>query len=153
MFESKYRRCNTGTFLKSDSLFRLLIFVKNKSFFWKHVTTVSKADNSCIESGQWIFLHFYKLLKIRVVGFGMALNNDVTEKFLKKNSKIYTIMKKHSSTLFSTLSLAERVNLTSTVAETLAEDFTPPRQKVFTEAELWNIQRQRRGMVQRRFLS
>ena len=83
----------------------------------------------------------------------MALNNDVTEKFLKKNSKIYTIMKKHSSTLFSTLSLAERVNLTSTVAETLAEDFTPPRKKVFTEAELWNIQRQRRGMVQRRFLS
>jgi hypothetical protein len=61
-------------------------------------------------------------------------------------------MKKHSNTLFSTLSLEERVNLTSTVDETLAEGFPPPRQRIFTAAELWNIQRQRRSIVQRRFL-
>ena len=62
-------------------------------------------------------------------------------------------MKKHSNTLLTSLSVTEIVNLTSTVEETLAEGFTPPRQKVFTEAELWNIQRQRRSMVQRRFLN
>jgi hypothetical protein len=62
-------------------------------------------------------------------------------------------MKKHSNTLFSPLSLAEGVQLTSALDETLAESFAPPRQKVFTEAELWNIQRQNKGMIQRRFLS
>jgi len=62
-------------------------------------------------------------------------------------------MKKHSNTLFSLLSLEEKINLTSSVEEKLAEGFTPTRQKTFTEAELWNIQRQRRTIGQRRFLS
>jgi hypothetical protein len=61
-------------------------------------------------------------------------------------------MKKQSNTLFSTLSLEERVNLTTTVNEILAAGFTPPRQPFFTAAELWNIQRRRRSMVHRRFL-
>lgn len=62
-------------------------------------------------------------------------------------------MKKHSNTVFSLLSLDEKITLTSSVEETLAEGFTPPRKKIFTEAELWNIQRRRRAMLQRRFLS
>jgi hypothetical protein len=61
-------------------------------------------------------------------------------------------MKRQSNTLFSSLSFDERSNLTSTIEETLAEGFTPPRKKIFTEAQLWNIQRQGRQVAQRRFL-
>ncbi len=61
-------------------------------------------------------------------------------------------MKKNSNTLFPQLSLEEKLSLTETVKETLAEGFMPANKKVFTDAELWNIQRQRKAIVQRRFL-
>lgn len=61
-------------------------------------------------------------------------------------------MKKNSNTLFPQLSLEEKLSLTETVKETLAEVFMPANKKVFTDAELWNIQRQRKAIVQRRFL-
>ena len=61
-------------------------------------------------------------------------------------------MKKQFNTLFSSLSASERANLTMQIEETLAGNFTPPRQKTFTAAELWSIQRQRKSMMQRRFI-
>jgi hypothetical protein len=43
----------------------------------KRITIVSKADNA-------FFMLFYKLLKISVVCFGMALNNETIEKYVSK---------------------------------------------------------------------
>jgi len=45
-------------------------------------------------------------------------------------------MKKQLNTLFSSLSLEEKLNLTKAVEETLAEVFLPSLKKNFTEAEL-----------------
>ena len=61
------------------------------------------------------------------------------------------IMKKQSNTLFAQLGENEVTNLTSIVRETLAFGLTAAApKKVFTAAELWNIQRQKRNFVQRR---
>ncbi len=62
-----------------------------------------------------------------------------------------TIMKKQSTTLFAQLGEQAVTNLTTIVDETLAFGLaTAAPKKVFTAAELWNIQRQRRSFVQRR---
>ena len=61
-------------------------------------------------------------------------------------------MKKNSNTLFPQLSLEEKLSLNEIVKERLAEGFMPANKKVFTDVELWNIQRQRKAIVQRRFL-
>jgi len=61
-------------------------------------------------------------------------------------------MKKYSNTLLSHLSLAEILILTTAVEETLVKGVTSPCKKTFTEAELWNIQRRRKRIAQRRFL-
>ena len=60
-------------------------------------------------------------------------------------------MKKQLTTLFTGLS-AEQVNsLTTVVAETLATGLEAPKPKIFTAADLWNIQRQKRAFISRRF--
>ena len=60
-------------------------------------------------------------------------------------------MKKQSNTLFAQLGENEVNNLTTIVSETLAFGFqVPAPKKVFTAAELWNIQRQKKSFVQRR---
>ncbi len=41
--------------------------------------------------------------------------------------------------------------LTNQVKETLALNFKKAGEKIFSAAELWNIQRQRKGYVKRRF--
>ena len=61
-------------------------------------------------------------------------------------------MKKQSATLFATINKDTLAGLTSEVKETIAEGFNPPLKKIFTVAELWNIQRQRKDTVRRRFL-
>ncbi|MEP7110124.1 MAG: hypothetical protein ABI760_19165 [Ferruginibacter sp.] len=61
-------------------------------------------------------------------------------------------MKKQSNMLFVKFGKDALANLTMEVKETLAAGFKLPGQKAFTAADLWNIQRQRRSMVQRRFL-
>jgi len=61
-------------------------------------------------------------------------------------------MKKQSNILFTKFSKETLSDLTKEIRETLATGFNRPQQKTFTVADLWNIQRQRKGMVQRRFL-
>jgi hypothetical protein len=50
---------------------------------------------------------------------------------------------------FSKEGLAE---LTREVKETIAFGLVEPRHKIFTAAELWNIRRQAKARVQRRYL-
>ncbi|MEO6730192.1 MAG: hypothetical protein ABIN01_03160 [Ferruginibacter sp.] len=61
-------------------------------------------------------------------------------------------MKKQSISLFTSLSEADITNITTPVKETIALGFVAPRPKIFTAAELWNIQRLGKARVQRRFL-
>jgi hypothetical protein len=61
-------------------------------------------------------------------------------------------MKKQSNTLFATVSNRVLNGLTIEVKETIAFGLVVPSQKIFTSAELWNIQRQTKSRTQRRFL-
>ena len=56
------------------------------------------------------------------------------------------IMKRQSTTLFINLSENDVKNLTTVVAETLATNLLQEKQKVFSAAELWNIQRQKKAV-------
>ena len=60
-------------------------------------------------------------------------------------------MKKQSNTLFSSISLSALENLTTIVNETVAAGFAHPAKKSLTVAELWNIQRQGKSRIQRRY--
>lgn len=57
-------------------------------------------------------------------------------------------MKKQSNNTFAPISMEREAILTNVVNETLAIEFAQP--KVFSEADLWNIQRQRRSIPVRR---
>ncbi len=59
-------------------------------------------------------------------------------------------MKRQSSSLFTPLGKEELNALATTVNEVVAFDFKNPSSKIFSAADLWNIQRQRRSFVQRR---
>ena len=61
-------------------------------------------------------------------------------------------MNKQSSPLFFSLSLEEKTNNNIETEDSFAAGFNPPLQKIFTAVDMWNIQRQRRVMVQRRFV-
>ncbi len=61
-------------------------------------------------------------------------------------------MKKQSLGLFIPVSKTEIKVLTTEVKETLAKDFDRNRQKVFSSADLWNIQRNIKRNPGRRFL-
>jgi hypothetical protein len=50
--------------------------------------------------------------------------------------------------LFTSISKTEKTKLTTVVNETLA--FNLVKEKSFTAADLWNIQRQRKSTLQRR---
>jgi len=58
-------------------------------------------------------------------------------------------MNTNNTNLFTRISDAESTSLTTVVTETLA--FEINKKKTFTAAELWNIQRQKKSFVQRRF--
>ncbi|CAN5822979.1 hypothetical protein BH11BAC3_BH11BAC3_03880 [soil metagenome] len=60
-------------------------------------------------------------------------------------------MKKQSTTLFTQISKEVVNNLTTIVSESLVKNYLPERSKVFSSADLWNIQRQKRALVQRRY--
>jgi len=60
-------------------------------------------------------------------------------------------MKTQTSSLFNAISKAQLVSLTTEVKETLAIDAIYPFSKKLTAAQVWNIQRQKRTRVQRRF--
>jgi len=61
-------------------------------------------------------------------------------------------MKRQSNSLFAKFSKNSLADLTKEVKETLAPGFKIPGKKTFTAADLWNIQRQGKYMVQRRFI-
>ena len=60
-------------------------------------------------------------------------------------------MKKSSNNLFATFSNIQLEKLTSIVNETIATGFNQPIIKKFTAADLWNIQRQGKNRIQRRY--
>ncbi len=59
-------------------------------------------------------------------------------------------MKMQSTNLFSQISKTQVENLTMEVKETLAMGYNHNQSKTFSAAELWNIQRQRKSLNQRR---
>lgn len=67
------------------------------------------------------------------------------------NQKKLKIMKKQSGTLFTSLGKTTVSNLTTIVDETLATGFTVNKSKVFSAADLWNIQRNKKSLLSRRF--
>ena len=60
-------------------------------------------------------------------------------------------MKTLTTGLFNQMTNAQLVNLTAEVKETLAMDIHFAAAKKLTAADVWNIQRQKRNRVQRRF--
>ena len=54
-------------------------------------------------------------------------------------------MKKQSTTFLSQLGTEKMANLTTIVSETLALDYKIPAPKIFTAAELWDIQKQKKA--------
>lgn len=60
-------------------------------------------------------------------------------------------MRHQSNSLFTTLSKEELEAIINIVSETIAVGQTNMREKKFNAADLWNIQRQKRTFVQRRF--
>ena len=99
----------------------------------------------------------HKSLKSRWLRFGIQLNivlvqNNITKSQTNSNTQKLKVMKKQSTTLLAQLDRAAVTNLTNIVNETLAMDLqVAAPKKVFTAAELWNIQRQKKSMVQRRY--
>lgn len=60
-------------------------------------------------------------------------------------------MKKQSNSLFTQISTQQLEHLTTIVKETLVAGFNPSKSKIFTVADLWNIQRQRKSTTQNKF--
>ncbi|MBC7887093.1 MAG: hypothetical protein H7Z13_04340 [Ferruginibacter sp.] len=61
-------------------------------------------------------------------------------------------MEKQLNSLFTSLNRKELAELAMEVKETIAFGLTSPRRKNFTAADLWNIHRQLKPRVQRRYL-
>lgn len=61
-------------------------------------------------------------------------------------------MKKQSGRLFTKINKDTLADLTMEVKETIAFNLANPPRKIFTDAELWNIRRQAKARVQRRYL-
>jgi hypothetical protein len=60
-------------------------------------------------------------------------------------------MKKQSTSLFTQMSVNQFKHLTTIVTETVATEFNDIKEKKFTAAVLWNIQRQGKRRIQRRY--
>ena len=60
-------------------------------------------------------------------------------------------MKKQSKSLFTQLSIKQVETLTTVVEETIDYSYVVHNNKTFTAADLWNIQRQQKSRIQRRF--
>lgn len=59
-------------------------------------------------------------------------------------------MKNQNDPLFNSIFLEEGTNLTMDAKEILTAGCNPPRQKTFTNADLWNIHRQHKTVIHRR---
>lgn len=62
-------------------------------------------------------------------------------------------MKKQSNFAFKTLNREEVARLTNFVEENIAAGFNHAASRLFTTADLWNIQRQGKRRVQRRIFA
>jgi len=62
-------------------------------------------------------------------------------------------MKKQSFNSFKPVSKTEMSLLTTSIKETLATNFDTTQQKIFSAADLWNIQRNKRRNLGRRFIA
>ena len=60
-------------------------------------------------------------------------------------------MKLQSSNLLENLTRQELKFLTAEVKETVTQNFTKERKRVFSAADFWNIQRQRKNLFTKRF--
>ena len=60
-------------------------------------------------------------------------------------------MKTQSANFFNEISKAQMVSLTSEVKETLALDHIEKNGRIFSAVDVWNIQRQKKSRIQRRF--
>ncbi|MEO6548233.1 MAG: hypothetical protein ABIN94_09545 [Ferruginibacter sp.] len=60
-------------------------------------------------------------------------------------------MKTQSNSSTTQISAEKMQTLTTIVTETLAIGFSGAKHKIFTSADLWNIQRQGRSRTQRRY--
>ncbi len=60
-------------------------------------------------------------------------------------------MKKHSNNYFAKISQLQLNNLISIVDETLTTDITPAKKTAFTTADLWNVQRNCKNFIKRRY--
>ncbi len=60
-------------------------------------------------------------------------------------------MKKQSTSLFGDINREELKNLTNVVKETLGLGLTQSNKRMFSAAELWDIQRRKRTFTTRRF--
>jgi hypothetical protein len=114
----------------------------------RECTGVSKEDTVCIESEHSFCVSFYKALKNKLFFSGTLLLSIPAS---TKNKKLkLKVMKRQSTSLFTQLGKEELTALTTTVNEVVAFDCKNSNNKIFSAADLWNIQRQRRSFVQRR---
>jgi hypothetical protein len=60
-------------------------------------------------------------------------------------------MKKQSTSLFGDINREELKNLTNVVKETLGFGVSQSTKRIFSAAELWDIQRRKRSFTARRF--
>jgi hypothetical protein len=60
-------------------------------------------------------------------------------------------MKTQTNNLFPAISTAYLVQLSAEVKETLAVDFYNRPRKIFSAADMWNIERLKRNRIPRRF--
>lgn len=60
-------------------------------------------------------------------------------------------MRRITPSLFTSLNKEQLTAITSIVKEVVAVDHKSNTNKIFSSADLWNIQRQKRTFVQRRF--
>ena len=61
-------------------------------------------------------------------------------------------MKLESNNLLENLTRAELEVLTAEVNETIAKDFKNKKKRIFSVAELWDIQRRRRNLLVKRMM-
>ncbi|MEO6315678.1 MAG: hypothetical protein ABIU63_04110 [Chitinophagaceae bacterium] len=60
-------------------------------------------------------------------------------------------MNTQTTSLLNGFSAAQLISLTTEVKETLAENSNYPFSKKFTAAQVWDIQRRKKSLTQRRF--
>ena len=61
-------------------------------------------------------------------------------------------MKTQSNSLLSPLSSESVINLTTEVKEVLAAEYEKTKSRILSAADLWNIQRQQKARMLRRYL-